>query len=160
MKTTTQREAVVLDEHRVLMPPGTYWVGDPCYHVPNEDWMRWLEAADYTNQRDLFATLHGKPVLGFGTKYGDGTYRGSNGVTYGVDAGLIGLVPVDLPGVKDDDRLGSQVTFTEPTLCENEDGLMTFGDLVIDTGDWELDDAYDDDDEELGYDLEDDEEED
>lgn len=165
MKTTTSTTAVVLDENTVLMPPGDYWLGDPCYFVPNDDWMTWLHAADYENQNNLFAYLHAYPVLGFHTKYGDGEYRGTDGFRYGVDAGLIGLTPVALnddpyKSYGPDAKLGTKVHFDKPTLCENEDGLMTFGDLVIDTGDWELDDAYDDDDEELGYDLDDDEEED
>jgi hypothetical protein len=58
----------------VAMPAGRYWVGDPCYAVPSERWMEWLEAADYMNAgRYLLAELDGRSVLGIGTAYGDGT---------------------------------------------------------------------------------------
>jgi len=30
------------------VPAGTYWIGDPCYTIPTDEWMEWLDAADYT----------------------------------------------------------------------------------------------------------------
>ena len=75
----------------VTMPAGEYWVGDPCYSVPDARWMEWLEAADYINERRyLLAEIDGQPVLGIGTAYGDGLFPGSDGNEYAVDAGLIG----------------------------------------------------------------------
>ena len=78
----------------VTMPPGTYYVGDPCYAVPDARWEEWLEAADYRNQQQyLIAEIDGHPVLGINTAFGDGTYFDELGREYPVDAGLIGVTP-------------------------------------------------------------------
>lgn len=119
----------------VEMPAGEYYLGDPCYAVPNERWTEWLEAADYTRQNVLRADLDGQPVLGFSTLYGDGVYPGSDGHEYPVDAGLIGLVPVAVAGDDWDERLGRKVTFTDTVVCQYERGLLRFGDITIDTRD-------------------------
>lgn len=126
--------------NRVTMPAGTYRLGDPCYSVPSKRWLEWLESANYlTAYEKLLADLDGKPVLGFATKYGDGEYPGSDGFRYGVDAGLIGLVPVEV--ADRDDLYGNEppwtvVTFEEEVLCtRDEHGTLTFGHIVIETGD-------------------------
>ena len=78
-------------------------------------------------------------MLAFGTAHGDGTFRGSNGFLYGVDAGLIGLVPVSASdrdlNTEGDTRnnLRSLVKFDEPTCCVLKDGKMWFGNITIDT---------------------------
>lgn len=134
------------------LPAGTYRLGDPCYSIGQDDWLRWLDAADYTKATHLFASLHSRPVLGLGTKYGDGEYLDAYGKHYGVDAGLIGLVPVDLPGLqvesRSDEELARagvyhQVTFeTEVTCWADENGTLHFGDIAIFTGDQEEDEEY------------------
>lgn len=81
----------------ITMPPGTYYVGDPCYAVPNERWEEWLEAADYRRQHQyLLAEIDGRPVVGINTAFGDGTYLDEDGREYPVDAGLIGATPAEL----------------------------------------------------------------
>ena len=132
------------------VPAGTYIVGDPCYSVPDDRWMEWLEAADYTTSTHpvLVAELDGQVVVGVSTMYGDGCYAGSDGNEYGVDAGLIGLVPVgvagDTPG-----RGPSLVEFAEPVDCYRDgDGTIHLGHIAIQTGDSdEWDDEWDDEDE-------------
>ena len=119
----------------VTMPAGRYWVGDPCYAVPNDRWMEWLEAADYQNEpRYLLAELDGRPVLGISTAYGDGQYWGRSGEgPFPVDAGLIGLVPVELA---DDNVTGMHlVEFDRPFECRYEDdaGLIVLGHIEIET---------------------------
>jgi hypothetical protein len=124
----------------VKMPAGTYWVGDPCYAVPDNRWMEWLEAADYMNERRfLLAELDGHAVLGVGTAWGDGVYRGSDGNFYPVDAGLIGVVPVEVAsaGVRED--LMKKVTFDRDFECSYDDedgeGVIVLGDIRIKTKD-------------------------
>ena len=115
----------------VQMPAGTYWIGDPCYAVPNDRWMEWLQAADYENQDVLIADLDGRPVLGIGTAYGDGTYPGDDGNSYPVDAGLIGAVPIELVDGEPDGM--AKVTFAAAFDCESTDGLISIGHIDIDT---------------------------
>ena len=118
----------------VLMPAGEYWVGDPCYAVPDERWMEWLEAADYENQdRYLVAELDGQPVLGINTAYGDGVFYDVVGDEYPVDAGLIGLTPV---GTAVPEPFGShRVRFAEPVECYFEDhrGVIVLGSIRVET---------------------------
>jgi hypothetical protein len=126
----------------ITMPAGEYWVGDPCYAVPNDRWMEWLNAADFLRQptpRYLLAELDGYPVLGIGTAYGDGCYPGSDGSAYPVDAGLLGVVPVE---VADSDPFGMRrVVFAQPFECYYDHGTITLGHIDIDTDpeddDWE-----------------------
>lgn len=117
----------------ITMPAGEYYVGDPCYAVPDDRWMEWLKAADYTSgDKYLLATLDGAPVLGIGTAYGDGAYEGSpEGYTYGVDSGLIGLVPVELAKEPVHDCL--RVSFPKPFECSYSHGHIILGHIDIDT---------------------------
>jgi hypothetical protein len=71
------------------------------------------------------------PVLAFGTKWGDGSYRGTDGNVYPVDAGLIGLVPVEIVADLSDHEV---VNFSKDTLCINDgSGKLKFGHITIDT---------------------------
>lgn len=130
----------------VNMPAGEYFVGDPCYAVPDERWLEWLEAADYDaepNPRILIAELDGKPVLGIGTAHGDGNYPGSDGNSYPVDAGLIGVVPVEIGDYSDDKYpagpIMKRVTFDRPFDCYYNKGMIVLGHIQINTEEYDLD---------------------
>jgi hypothetical protein len=131
----------------VTMPPDTYWVGDPCYGVPESLWMPWLEAADYKNERRfLIADIDGKPVLGVGTAHGDGVYYDQAGFAYGVDAGLIGLVPVGIEDPKHNNLYTlfgcQQVVFPQEFKCsynECDEGAIWLGHICIKTDRWDWD---------------------
>ena len=121
----------------VTIPAGNYYVGDPCYSVPGDLWMPWLEAADYeTSSREhvLVADIDGKPVVGVSTAFGDGVYRGSDGFNYPVDAGLIGLVPASIAKAATS-NLRNLVEFKEPVTCRYDGGTITLGHIRIETGD-------------------------
>lgn len=133
-------------ENPIVLKAGVYRVGDPCYSVPDGRWMEWLEKANYTEELNLVARLDGHAVVGLGTAYGDGVYPDNCGNTYGVDAGLIGLVPNDLPGIKQypsrSRSLFHTITFHEPVKVWSDDkGTLHFGELEIYTGD--MDDEED-----------------
>jgi hypothetical protein len=75
-------------------------------------------------------------VLAFGTKYGDGTYLDNMGREYGVDAGIIGLVPYELfkaVGGELMDRMHYVVEFKASAMCTDNDGDMRFGKYHINT---------------------------
>lgn len=153
----------------VTVPAGTYILGDPCYAVPGEDWMPWLAAAKHratvsdSNVVGLLAAVpsSGAWVVGFRTGYGDGVYYDTDGNEYGVDAGMIGLVPQRIARDRTPSAGGGRlVVFTEPTVCyrvANSTGTLcdlVFGSIRIATGDEaydaagdpdEYDDEYDDD---------------
>lgn len=95
----------------VCLPPGEYYVGDPCYGV--EDHARWLRQLQSVYGRDLhgytgpdpfggpYGTIAKDPDgpkwwAGHGTAHGDGVYFDQHGREYGVDAGLLGVVPAEL----------------------------------------------------------------
>ena len=130
---------------QVIVPAGKYWLCDPCYAVPENLWMQLLNSCDFFNApvgtvTDSRGGVH--HVLGFCTAYGDGCYVDQHGNTYPVDAGLIGLVPVELgePG-----GFGTLVEFKTDTICINHSGKMQFGGYKINTRDDEdFDDEEDD----------------
>jgi hypothetical protein len=124
---------------KITIPAGTYILGDPCYVIRDEDWMPLLEDCDYF--RWPVGKIGGHQVIALGTKYGDGCYHDQSGNPYGVDAGLIGLVPMAYGGKKSHGN--REVTFTEPAECWDEDGVLHFGDIVIDTANFTEDEAED-----------------
>jgi hypothetical protein len=117
----------------VVVPPGKYVLGDPCYSVPSERWDVACDTSDCFSR--AVAKVYEHHVLGFSTKWGDGVYRGSDGFRYGVDAGLIGLVPWELAKDNFDPELSTIIEYTRETVVTNDDGLMNFGKVIIDTND-------------------------
>lgn len=143
------KQIVNLSLPQFKLPAGKYYVGDPCYCF-KDNWMRLLNASNYFDFRKKtpHEELHGRaghaiifdghPVAAFDTQYGDGSYKGSDGFCYGVDAGLIGVVGealIERP-MKEVQRLGTMVTFDRDfTVSRDEEGTITLGHIVIKTGD-------------------------
>lgn len=138
--------------NQMTMPAGKYWIGDPCYVFPHKGPMKdkWDELLA---EVDFFDVSYGElddgkiKVWAASTAYGDGRYIGSNGKAFPVDAGLIGIVPLETVQYlnradNDLDYLGLFIEFDEPFVVRSQDGLFNFGHIEIDTGD-ECDD-YDD----------------
>ena len=127
------------------VPAGKYFLGDPCYCF-EDSWSGIVDQLYEKDRNGYTAEINGKTILCFNTAYGDGGYYDSNHpeTEFSVDAGLIGLTPVELietsiDYVKD---LGTFVEFTEETICEShENGTLRFGDWFIDTG---YEEEYDD----------------
>ena len=117
----------------VVVPAGQYVIGDPCYAVPDDDWFPLLQTCNYFESPVGYVRDGAQkfPVLAFGTKWGDGCYRGTDGKEYPVDAGLIGLVPVEIVQDLSEHTI---ITFEKPTLCINDtSGSLKFGHITIDT---------------------------
>lgn len=143
----------VSDAFNVQVPAGAYYVGDPCYAFDGEQWDALLESNDVfdTPVGTLVVPHPTKPgktrtvhVVAFGTMHGDGLYSDDKGREYGVDAGLIGLVPAWFAAANAE-RLPADATFVvfhKATDCTAEGGLLTFGNIAIHT-----DPAYDAEDE-------------
>jgi len=137
MSTTDQQPAMTASctGWRATVPPGSYFLGDPCYAVPDALWMPLLESCSIFEQP--IGTVDGTQVLAFGTAYGDGSYSDQADNTFSVDAGLIGLTPMALasthPNCAQLESLGLLVTFTSRTVCTSADGVLRFGPHRIDT---------------------------
>lgn len=148
----------------VVLPPGKYLIGDPCYHVPDEQWDPVLTESDFFEgqcwssfKRDDGGT---GTVVAFGTMYGDGSYSWGRR-HFGVDAGLIGIIPLDdIDPTKVDLGLAHVIEFETPVVCSESGGIITFGFVEINTGDSASDEDDDfgseDQDDDFGSEVEDD----
>ena len=117
---------------RVEVAAGKYVLGDPCYVVPEGDWHDLLESSQYFE--NPIGIVNGHQVLGFSTRYGDGTYADNKRRHYPVDAGLIGLVPFEY-AIDINPELSHVVEFKDSTTCVRySEGILVFGDIRIDTG--------------------------
>lgn len=129
--------------HTVVVPPGKYVLGDPCYCFPGkgtvDHWEILGESCDWWQDNPVATievdgvTYH---VLGFSTKYGDGSYYDNYGREYAVDAGMIGLVPYELfkaVGGEVMDGIHHAVEFKASAICTDDDGDMHFGKYHINT---------------------------
>lgn len=127
----------------VVVPKGSYVIGDPCYAVPDKDWDDLLLSCNYF-QNPIGCVRDGMQkffVLAFSTKWGDGSYHGTDGNVYPVDAGLLGLVPVEMLEDLSDHEV---VNFSKNTLCiDDGSGKLIFGHITIDTDPTEEEDEND-----------------
>lgn len=120
----------------IELQPGTYFIGDPCYVMSktHDSWVEKLESCNYFQEP---YTERGKTAIAFSPAWGDGVYFDQDGWEYGVDAGLIGAVPLDLLDTSleeiEERCLGRMVTFSEPFICTSDGGKLRFGHIVIDT---------------------------
>ena len=129
-------------EVQVELQSGTYWVGDPCYLVPDEDWTPWLEACDFTKNDTLIGFVPGKEIqaVGFRTAYGDGMYdfEGRNHQSMrhdewttlselGVDSGMIGFVEsVETKPQEGTENMVKKVTFEHPVTITCREGNLSW----------------------------------
>ena len=121
-------------EIQVQIPPGEYWLSDPCYTIKDEDWIPWLEACNYTEEDNLVGVIPGTnfSAVGFRTAWGDGVYPLQREVGYnwkdvaelGVDAGLIGFVPCEYGG--EASMYVTKVTFDRLTSVFWRDGNFSW----------------------------------
>jgi hypothetical protein len=120
------------------LPPGKYWVTDPCYVYPESEWM------DYCNNCDSgMKEYDGVPFFGFGTAYGDGEYELLQGAatigSCGVDAGLLAIIPDALVakwGKRSKEELkglGVAIDLMEPTAVHESGGDVQFGRFSLET---------------------------
>jgi len=126
---------------KTKIPPGTYVLGDPCYSLAESasdqfwdggrvDWKFYDTTIEHEG--------HGHRAMAFCTAYGDGCFFDQNGHPYGVDAGVIGLVAVELT---DPAKLArtfqwvQTVTFKRAVTCtRSPTGVLKFGPYKIKTG--------------------------
>lgn len=131
-----------------ILPAGRYYIGDPCYVLGTNDHAKWMSILDATNYFDgEVYELDGHKVWAHGTAYGDGCYSDNNNNSYPVDAGLIGVIPMELvEGIERVEKqgLGAIHTFDAPFECSYDDGTFLIGDIIIETGAEDEDEEEDD----------------
>ena len=136
-----------------MMKAGTYYVGDLCYVIAAKDWDEVCRLTTSNNEciQGEFTLADGRRFAMFNTKWGDGTYFDSMRMNeYSVDSGTIGCILLD--DVKDSiaatydniEELGAIIEFEEDFETYNNDGLIVFGDVIINT---DPDEFYDEEDE-------------
>ena len=155
---------------RLTLEPGEYYIGDPCYVIPDSEWSDALDATRFFNlfpksglrggeynpkdlQNGVFAR-NGVPFAVSTTAYGDGEYpcryRGEEVGRCCVDAGMIAAIPVSMIdmaefkksyGDRGLDDLGCVVDIDEFRV-EYDDGTIRFGDIEVETDDDEEGEYY------------------
>ena len=120
-------------ENTVTLPPGHYYLGDPCYIIARQEWTEFL---DSWKEEKLFGPLGGRPFAAFHTPRGDGRYAGSDSRKYIVDSGIIAAVPIEYRQFREEAQyLAYTVEFDQEFTCSRDDaGLIRFGHVTIRTG--------------------------
>ena len=131
------------------MPAGKYYIGDLCYVMHPE----WDECCDLffpaghppRGVEGEFTLKDGRRFASFGTAHGDGSYHSSIGTSHCVDSGSIGCIRVE--DIRDNaydniEELGAIVEFDRPFEVSEDQGLIVFGHVQIETNmdPWDEDD--------------------
>jgi hypothetical protein len=122
----------------LTIPPGLYFVGDPCYAFADDGWgavcakmesRGWPQCGKYS--------IGGSTVVVMMTTHGDGIYEDDAGNEYSVDSGTLGAVQLHLPVPRATMRhlrqCGTVVRFDESETCYRRAGIITVGGYSIDT---------------------------
>lgn len=77
--------------------PNGFYFGDPCYAMGDKEYDELIDQMFATDHRGVVGRfdIAGSKVIVDNTAYGDGEYPGRN-FNYGVDAGMLGIVPMEL----------------------------------------------------------------
>lgn len=119
-----------------MMQAGTYYIGDLCYVMCDEEWDEFFEEFLDDGEHVL---SDGRRVASYSTMYGDGVYEPNTGASLGVDAGLIGCIKLeDIKGefsLAELAALGTVVRFAEHFTTDSTDGTIRFGHVIVPTAD-------------------------
>ena len=118
-------------ELEVEMPPGKYFVGDPCWVL---NWAK--ECHNVYAAKDGVLHIDGRKVLAFRVGAGDGVYLDDDDFRYDTTSQLIGMTPVEvLEDTKQLNQLGRVLRLEEAALITRSvEGVMDFaGEFTIDT---------------------------
>ena len=120
----------------MVMKSGKYYLGDPCYVLHNE----WDEVCGKLFSHPDYDSLYSKVGMEFtlnngvsfamsGTYHGDGSYRNDfNNEYLDVDAGLIGVVPIDgidTTNDRNDITLGTVIDIPQDFILMYHEGTIS-----------------------------------
>jgi hypothetical protein len=119
-------------EKRMNFKKGIYYIGDPIY-LFSENWDEVLEETNSFNEK-----LNGYTVAGGETSFGNGQYEDNFGRKYGVNSGILAILPSDVVDIKkiysiEKSKIMHLVEFEEDFNVEIDDGIFIFGEVQIDT---------------------------
>lgn len=122
--------------HDDELPTGTYYIGDLCYVLSDEDWEQ-LHSLMFPGGHECITGKHtlsdGRQLLIMSTLEGDGVYFDTAGRNYSVDSGTIGAMLVDdLSKPEGIDPEHNQVIFQGTHFgAEYRDDQLVFGTVII-----------------------------
>lgn len=131
-----------------------FYVGDICYVLSDEVYDAW-------GDKGYADGIFKDPASGFsfavaGTAYGDGTYYDGDGHEYGVDAGVIGIVPLEMVAKKDGVRGGRVIYASGIAQFEADDGVFdvhfSSGNMAVHINTNSEEEDFEDDVDETGFD--------
>lgn len=114
---------------KVALPPGRYYLSDLCYALPDEMYDEiWGKQFNYNS--GVYRRSDGAMFVVDNTADGDGGYRGSDGNTYGVDAGVLAITSEKLT---DKPHGGTWQELKTPGTFTAEGGVFTLegGDVYV-----------------------------
>lgn len=119
----------------ITVPPGSYYLGDPCYSIQDDEWFSSVknmydESGNFVDGKII--KISNGILMSFSTT-GDGSYYDEQNNMYPVDSSTIGLVSVDHNPECTLTDLVRIVDFAEETVCTYDGEKMIFGEIVIDT---------------------------
>lgn len=130
-----------------MMPAGRYYIGDLCYVMTEKEWNEFckLTIVDHDVVNGEFAFADGRRFATYSTKWGDGAYQSNINSKHLVDSGSIGCmrlneINIEMLDEEEMERLGAIVNFDLPFYTKESDGLIKFGDVIINT---DADEYYD-----------------
>ena len=126
------------------LPPGKYYVGDPCYVFQDETWGRLIAEAQEPMLHGDIVEFDNRQLWAHSTMYGDGIYEDQNGVEYGVDSGIIGIIPIELIDDPAGEENGLIIDFPKGVTVDHDNGTFWIGAVVIKTNS-EIDEPFEDD---------------
>ena len=125
------------------MPAGTYYVGDLCYVMSDEEWDEVCSITIKDNKciEGEFNLKDGRRFALYGTAWGDGLYNDQYGHSYSVDSGTIGcILESDIKENIDDIlQLGVLIDMNTPFVTSGGrgepdwEGIIQFGTVMIET---------------------------
>ncbi len=96
-----------------------YWIGDPCYIVPDEDWDIFCSETSFDEMGE-FVDYHGQQIY-FKSAGGDGSWRFNCG-EFCVDSGIFAVIDLSLmPSHYDKNGLSDGILFDKKPTLDTED---------------------------------------
>jgi hypothetical protein len=114
------------------LPPGKYYIGDPCYVFNDDTWQRLLDGAPFEG---AIVEFDGRQLWGQSTAHGDGVYLDQDGNEFGVDSGVLAAIPIELVDNPAGEEEGVIIDAPNGLVVEHDAGTFWLGEHCITTDD-------------------------